>query len=90
VVCAFRASERTTLKWMVDFWAGVPLNEGLKPALNMEKGGDLALNLKGLYGYCVVLLTQAILNNDAQSHYLAEPWLMHCEQNLEGQRQYLH
>jgi len=45
--------------------------------------------LKGLYGYCVVLLTQAILNNDAQIHYLAEPWLMHCEQNLEGQRQYL-
>jgi flagellar protein FliS len=40
------------------------IDEGLKPALNMEQGGDLALNLKGLYGYCVVLLTQANLNND--------------------------
>jgi flagellar protein FliS len=30
----------------------------------MEQGGDLAVNLKGLYGYCVVLLTQANLNND--------------------------
>lgn len=40
------------------------IDEGLKPALNMEQGGDLALNLKGLYGYCVVLLTQANLKND--------------------------
>ncbi len=67
---------------MVDFWAGVPLNDGLKPALNRGKRGRPGAD-------CVVLLTQAILNNDAQSHYLAEPWLMHCEQNLEGQRQYL-
>ncbi len=43
------------------------VDEGLKPALNMEQGGDLALNLKGLYGYCVVLLTQANLNNDDKS-----------------------
>lgn len=40
------------------------IDEGLKPALNTERGGDLALNLKGLYGYCVVLLTQANINND--------------------------
>ncbi len=40
------------------------IDEGLKPALNLEKGGDLALNLNGLYGYCVVLLTQANMNND--------------------------
>ena len=40
------------------------IDEGLKPALNMEKGGDLAMNLNGLYGYCVVLLTQANLKND--------------------------
>ncbi len=40
------------------------IDEGLKPALNVEQGGDLALNLKGLYGYSVVLLTQANLNND--------------------------
>jgi len=35
-------------------------------------------------------IMQRILNNDAQIRYLAEPWLAHCEQNLEGQRQYLH
>lgn len=43
------------------------LDEGLKPALNVEKGGELALNLKGLYGYCVLRLTQANLHNDAQA-----------------------
>jgi flagellar protein FliT len=35
-------------------------------------------------------IMQRILNNDAQIRYLAEPWLMHCEQNLDGPRQYLH
>lgn len=35
-------------------------------------------------------IMQRILNNDAQIRYLAEPWLMHFEQNLEGQSQYLH
>jgi len=35
-------------------------------------------------------IMQRILNNDAQIRYLAEPWLTHCEQNLEGQHQYLH
>lgn len=35
-------------------------------------------------------IMQRILNNDAQIRYLAEPWLMHCEQNMDGQRQYLH
>ncbi|MCB8748218.1 flagellar protein FliT [Rhodoferax sp. U2-2l] len=35
-------------------------------------------------------IMQRILNNDAQIRYLAEPWLAHCEPNLEGQRQYLH
>ena len=40
------------------------LEEGLKPALDLEKGGDLAVNLKGLYGYCVLSLTQANLQND--------------------------
>jgi len=33
---------------------------------------------------------QRILNNDAQIRYLAEPWLTQCEQQLDGQRQYLH
>ena len=40
------------------------IDEGLKPALNLEKGGDLAANLKGLYGYCVLRLTHANLRND--------------------------
>ena len=35
-------------------------------------------------------IMQRILNNDAQIRYLAEPWLMHCAENLDGQRQYLH
>lgn len=40
------------------------IDEGLKPALNLEQGGDLAANLNGLYGYCVLRLTQANLHND--------------------------
>ena len=35
-------------------------------------------------------IMQRILQNDAQIRYLAEPWLAHCEQALDGQRQYLH
>lgn len=35
-------------------------------------------------------IMQRILQNDAQIRYLAEPWLMHCEQSMDGQRQYLH
>ena len=34
-------------------------------------------------------IMQRILKNDAQIRYLAEPWLSHCEQQLEG-RQLLH
>jgi len=35
-------------------------------------------------------IMQRILQNDAQIRYLAEPWLTHCEQSMEGQPQYLH
>lgn len=35
-------------------------------------------------------IMQRILHNDAQIRYLAEPWLAHCEQQLDGPRQYLH
>lgn len=35
-------------------------------------------------------IMQRILNNDAQIRYLAEPWLMHCEQSFDGQQQFLH
>ncbi|MBB1076514.1 flagellar export chaperone FliS [Rhodoferax sp. 4810] len=40
------------------------IDEGLKPALNLADGGDIAANLNGLYGYCVLRLSQANLNND--------------------------
>lgn len=40
------------------------IDEGLKPALNLKDGGDLAANLNGLYGYCVLRLTEANLYND--------------------------
>ena len=40
------------------------LDEGLKPALNLAQGGELAANLNGLYGYSVLRLTQANLRND--------------------------
>jgi flagellar protein FliS len=39
------------------------IDEGLKPALNRQEGGDLAQNLHGIYGYCVLRLTQANLSN---------------------------
>lgn len=35
-------------------------------------------------------IMQRILHNDAQIRYLAEPWLAHCEQRLEGRSQFLH
>jgi flagellar secretion chaperone FliS len=40
------------------------LDEGLKPALNLEQGGELARNLNDLYAYCVMRLTHANLRND--------------------------
>ena len=40
------------------------LDEGLKPALNLTQGGDIAANLNGLYGYCVLRLTHANVHND--------------------------
>ena len=40
------------------------IDEGLKPALNLAQGGDIAANLNGLYGYCSIRLTEANLHND--------------------------
>lgn len=37
-----------------------------------------------------VRIMQRILHNDAQIRYLAEPWLAHCEQQVDGIRQFLH
>ncbi|MEH3086282.1 MAG: flagellar export chaperone FliS [Xylophilus ampelinus] len=41
------------------------LEEGLKGGLNLAEGGELALNLRNLYDYCVRSLTLANLRNDA-------------------------
>ena len=41
------------------------LEEGLKGALDMQRGGDVAQNLRALYDYCVGRLTDANLRNDA-------------------------
>jgi len=35
-------------------------------------------------------IMQRILLNDAQIRYLAEPWLLHCEQSFDGARPLLH
>lgn len=40
------------------------IEEGLKTGLDMEQGGELAQNLEGLYGYCVVRLALANARND--------------------------
>lgn len=40
------------------------LEEGLKAGLDVESGGDLAVNLRGLYNYSILRLTTANLKND--------------------------
>ena len=40
------------------------LQEGLVMGLDLEKGGELAANLKLLYDYCVAQLTKANLHNN--------------------------
>lgn len=53
------------------------LEEGLKPGLNTEQGGELALNLKSTYDYSIMRLTHANLRNDkaalAEVSALIEP-----------------
>ncbi len=42
------------------------IEEGLKAGLDLQAGGDLARNLEGLYGYCVVRLALANARNDEE------------------------
>lgn len=41
------------------------LDEGLNGALNDEVGGELAVNLRGVYNYSILRLTAANLKNDS-------------------------
>lgn len=41
------------------------LEEGLKASLDADRGGDLAVNLRSLYDYCILKTTEANLRNDA-------------------------
>lgn len=40
------------------------LEEGLKAGLNLEQGGELADNLRNVYDFCIIELTNANLKND--------------------------
>ena len=58
------------------------IEEGLKAGLNDAKGGELAVNLRSLYDYCILILTEANLNNEVQKieevirllHPVAQAW----------------
>lgn len=52
------------------------VEEGLRSCLDEERGGPLAANLKSVYGYVVLRLTQANLHNDVAA-------LDECAQILE-------
>jgi flagellar secretion chaperone FliS len=43
------------------------LEEGLKAGLNLREGGDIAANLRQLYSYSTLRLTQANLRNDPKA-----------------------
>ncbi len=40
------------------------IEEGLKAGLNLEQGGQLASNLRDLYDYCTLTLTEANFRSD--------------------------
>lgn len=41
------------------------LEEGLKAGLDAERGGNLAVNLRSLYDFCIFRMSEANLRNDA-------------------------
>jgi flagellar protein FliS len=42
------------------------IEEGLKAGLNQEQGGQLASNLRSLYDYCTLALTEANFRSDVK------------------------
>ena len=56
------------------------IDEGLKAGLNLQQGGDLAEDLRALYEYTAMRLTQANLRND-------EKLLDECVSLIEPLRQ---
>lgn len=58
------------------------LEEGLKASLDADRGGNLAVNLRGLYDFCIFKISEANLRNDASMvdevirviHPLADGW----------------
>ena len=68
------------------------LEEGLKAGLNPAQGGQLALNLKGLYDYSIQRLTLANLRNDGAAidevvaliEPLADSWKAIRAQAIQG------
>jgi len=58
------------------------LEEGLKASLDIDRGGNLAANLRSLYDFCIFKITEANLRNDASMveevirviHPVADGW----------------
>lgn len=91
----YRAIEDSSAKMLdaakVEDWDGVVRFEGACAVL-IEQLRECAcsVQLQSEQRAEKTRIMQRILNNDAQIRYLAEPWLMHCEHGMDGQRQFLH
>lgn len=57
---------------------------GLRDALNLEQGGELAQNLDGLYEYMISHLMHANLHNDAQALQHVASLLREIKEGWDG------